>query len=416
MHGTEKLEVKKPPRAANGRIIGGAAAAIVVGCAFGAYLLLKPAETRMAAPSAVVERASNSIRITEKQLAAIDVAPVELRPFRIEKSAVGQIAFNDHTVTPVLAPFSGRITRLIAKIGDQVTRGTPLFEIDSPEIVQAQNELIAASQALEKSKAQLALAKTTLDRAKELFAARAGAKRDLDQAENNYANAGYDMHAAQGNLTAVRNRLLVLGRSDDEISRLDRDRAMSSTITVTAPIDGTVVSRKVGPGQYVRSDNIDPLYLIADLRTMWLKAHVVESDIALIRDGQEVEVKVNALPDRVFTARIASVGVASDPVTHRVVVRSEVPNPEGLLKPEMFARFRIDTGEAEETPAVPMSAVIRHGDLKSCWVETEPRVFQRRNVRIGLEQDGKVQILDGVRPGERVAARGAIFLDNQLQD
>jgi cobalt-zinc-cadmium efflux system membrane fusion protein len=185
---------------------------------------------------------------------------------------------------------------------------------------------------------------------------------------------------------------------------------------VVSPIDGTVVARKVGPGQYVRADNTDPLYLIADLGTMWLRANVSENDIALIRSGQDVEVKVNAFPDRSFKARIATVGAASDPVTHRVVVRSEIANPDGVLKPEMFARFRIDTGQDAESPAVPVDAIVREGDVITCWIEVEPTMFQRRKIQLGIEQDGNMQVLDGVRVGERVAARGAIFLDNEWQE
>jgi len=416
MHGTDDVLSRTPPAVTRRRRLGLAAAIAGAGAAIGLYYLLKPDVAPVSASTAVVERATNSILVTDKQLAQIEVVPVEARPFRIEKSAIGQIAFNEDATTPVVAPFSGRIVRLMAKVGDEVKRGTPLFEIESPEIVQAQNDLIAAVEGLDKSKAQLMLAKQSLERAKDLFAARAGSKRDLEQAETVYAAAEHDTRAAQAALSASRNRLRVLGRSDAEIGRLDREHAVLSTITVAAPIDGTVVTRKVGPGQYVRSDNTDPLYLIADLATMWLKANVSENDIALIRPGQEVDVRVNAFPDRSFTAKITNVGAASDPVTHRVVVRSEIANPDRLLKPEMFARFRIDTGQSTSTPAIPVGAVVRQGDLKTCWVETEPRMFQRRTIQLGMEQDGQIQILDGVRPGERVAARGAIFLDNQFQD
>jgi len=416
MDDSDKLPLRVPRTTADRRRLGIGAAVAAAAVASGLYYLLKPEVTPVSASTAVVERASNSILVTDKQLAQIAVVPVELRPFRVEKSAIGQIAFNEDATTPVVAPFSGRIVRLMAKVGDDVKRGTPLFEIESPEIVQAQNDLVAAVEGLDKSRAQLTLARQSLERAKDLFAARAGSKRDLEQAETVYAAAEHDTRAAQAQLAASRNRLRVLGRSDAEIGRLDREHAVSSTITVTSPIDGTVVTRKVGPGQYVRSDNTDPLYLIADLGTMWLKANVSENDIALIRAGQEVEVRVNAFPDRAFTARITNVGAASDPVTHRVVVRSEIANPDRLLKPEMFARFRIDTGQSTSTPAIPIGAVVRQGDLKTCWVETEPRMFQRRAIQIGMEQDGQIQILDGVRPGERVAARGAIFLDNQFQD
>jgi len=133
----------------------------------------------------------------------------------------------------------------------------------------------------------------------------------------------------------------------------------------------------------------------------------------VIRVGQDIEVKVSALPDRLFKARIAAIGAASDVATRRVVVRSEIPNPDGALKAEMFATFRIATGEGNSAPAVPVAAIIRDGDVTSVWVEDQPMVFRRRQVRVGLEQDGRAQIREGLKPGEVVVARGAIFVDNE---
>jgi len=122
---------------------------------------------------------------------------------------------------------------------------------------------------------------------------------------------------------------------------------------------------------------------------------------------------VSALPDRLFKARIAAIGAASDVATRRVVVRSEIPNPDGALKAEMFATFRIATGEGNSAPAVPVAAIIRDGDVTSVWVEDQPMVFRRRQVRVGLEQDGRAQIREGLKPGEVVVGRGAIFVDNE---
>ncbi|MGZ5803566.1 MAG: efflux RND transporter periplasmic adaptor subunit, partial [Xanthobacteraceae bacterium] len=179
-------------------------------------------------------------------------------------------------------------------------------------------------------------------------------------------------------------------------------------------IAGTVISRKVGPGQYVRSDSGDALFVISDLSSMWLKAFVPENEISIIRVGQEVNVKVLALPDRTFDAHIVAIGAASDVNTRRVVVRSEVSNPDGLLKSDMFASFTIATGDVEETPGVPVEAVIREGEEAAVWVEDQDQVtFRRRPVKLGLEQDGRIQIRAGLKGGERILARGAIFVDNE---
>src|ERR1700674_257722 len=120
---------------------------------------------------------------------------------------------------------------------------------------------------------------------------------------------------------------------------------------------------RLGRANNVRSDSGDPLYSIADLSIMWLKANVPENDIAHVRIGQDLEVRVLALPDRVFRAHIIAIGAASDASTRRVVVRSEIPNPDLALKAEMFATFRIVTGNSQSDPAVPIEAVIREGEL-----------------------------------------------------
>src|SRR5205085_12578664 len=132
----------------------------------------------------------------------------------------------------------------------------------------------------------------------------------------------------EGTLTAARNRLRVLvGRTEAVVERVERDRLINPLITINAPIEGTVIARKVGPGQYVRSDSGDPLYSISNLSTMWLKANVPENDIPLVRVGHEIKVRVTALPDRALKARIAAAGAASDAATPPEGVRAEVPHP-----------------------------------------------------------------------------------------
>ena len=355
----------------------------------------------------------NTVRITADQMHQLEIAKVEATVFRAEKQAIGQIAFNEDASTLVLTPFSGRVTRLIAKIGDAVKRGDSLFEIDSPEVVQAQTDLIAAVQGRDKSKSQLALAKRTSDRQTGLFAAKATSQRELEQANTDQTAAESDVRTAEGVLNAARNRLRVLGRSDLEVARLENERLINPLIAITSPLDGTVIARKVGPGQYVRSDFGEPLYSIADLSMMWLKANVPENDIAFVRTGQEIEVRVLAVPDRVFKARIGAIGAASDATTRRVVVRSEIANPDGALKSEMFATFKIVTGNGEPEAAVPVEAVIRDGDFAFVWVERGPTLLERRKVRLGIEQNGRLQIREGLQPGERVVVRGAIFVDNE---
>jgi cobalt-zinc-cadmium efflux system membrane fusion protein len=221
------------------------------------------------------------------------------------------------------------------------------------------------------------------------------------------------MRSADTGFDAARIRLRILGHTDEEISKLEQHGALSRVTRIAAPIGGTVIARKVGPGQHVRADSGEALYTIADLSTMWLKAQIFEQDIALVRVGQELEARIPAAPNRIFKARISAINSASDLTTRRVVVRSEIGNPDGALKSEMFASFKIGTEEASSTPAVPTDAVIREGDVATVWVETEPMVFKRRVVDIGIQQDGLTQIRSGLNSGELVVGRGAIFVDNE---
>jgi cobalt-zinc-cadmium efflux system membrane fusion protein len=146
---------------------------------------------------------------------------------------------------------------------------------------------------------------------------------------------------------------------------------------------------------------------------MWLKAQIFEQDIALVNIGQEIEARVSAVPDRTFKARISAINSASDLTTRRVVVRAEIANADGRLKSDMFASFKISTEDPSTAPAVPTVAVIREGEVATVWVETEPMLFKRRVVEIGIQQDGFTQIRSGVAAGELVVARGAIFVDNE---
>jgi len=356
----------------------------------------------------------DTVSITADQMHQVSIVDVKACTFNVQKLAIGQIAFNDDASTVVLTPFSGRVTRLIAKPGDDVKRGDPLFEIDSPEVLQAHTDFITAIQAAAKAKAQLTLAQRALDRQSGLFTDHATSQRELEQARNDLTAAESDVKTADSVVAGTRNRLrVVMGRTDADIEKVERDRVIDSLVTIKAPIDGTVISRKIGPGQYVRSDSGEALFAISDLSTMWLKAAVPENDIPLIRVGQEIEVRVTAIPDQVFKARISAIGAASDATTRRVVVRSELPNANRELKAEMFASFKITTSEGAPAPAVPVEAIIWDGDVATVWVETTPKVFRRRVVQVSTQESGLVEITSGVQQGEKVVARGAIFVDNE---
>jgi cobalt-zinc-cadmium efflux system membrane fusion protein len=355
----------------------------------------------------------DSLRVVPDQMHQLQIVAAKGHVFRGQASAIGQIGYNEDASTVVLTPFSGRVTRLIARLGDQVKQGDPLLEIDSPEQFVQQNDFIAAQAARRKASSQRGLAQIQENRVRGLHEGKAAPSKDLQQAEAQLAAAENDLRAADAAFEAARVRLKILGRSEAEILKLEETGALSRVTTIVAPIDGTIVSRKVGPGQYVKADSGDALYTIADLSTMWLKAQIFEQDIAKVRVGQEIEARVSAVPDKVFRARVDAINSASDLATRRVVVRSEIRNPDGLLRAEMFAMFRINIDEGVASPAVPTNAVIREGNAATVWVEIEPLLFKRRAVEIGVQQDDLTQIRSGLGVGERVVAHGAIFVDNE---
>ena len=156
-------------------------------------------------------------------------------------------------------------------------------------------------------------------------------------------------------------------------------------------------------------------YTLSDISTMWMIASVAETDFPYLRLGETVDVNVAAYPGRRFHGTIVNIGASVDPVTHRVSVRSEVADPQHELRPGMFATFVIRTGRTYRSPAVPVNGVNREGDgTMTVWVTTDRKRLVKRTVKVGLEQDGFDQILEGLRPGEFVATDLALFLDNAL--
>jgi membrane fusion protein, heavy metal efflux system len=354
----------------------------------------------------------HSVVVEAQQLEGMKIETVRDATFQVEKTATGRIAFNEDVATPVFSPYTGRVLRLLAKPGDEVRRGVPLFEIDTPDLVQAESDLISAQAAVIKARNQLDLAQRAAARQRDLYEARAVAQKDYEQAQSDLRAAESEVRAAEGVHAGARDRLRVFGKTDAEIAKIEETRQIDRVTHVPSPLAGTITTRKVGPGQYVKPDNPDPLFTIADLSTMWMLANVYEADIPLIQVGQPVEVQVLAYPNEVFRARISYIGASADPTTHRIAVRAEVANSSRKLKPEMFAGFRILTSDAIQSPSVPARAIVREGNTPTVWVGKGPNRFTRREVKLGLEQNGIVQVLAGLQPGEQVVAEGALFLSN----
>jgi len=217
-------------------------------------------------------------------------------------------------------------------------------------------------------------------------------------------------------LHTVRRRLRILGKTDEEIASLEAQptQKLNAVTIVTAPIAGTITQRQVGIGQYVASlanGATTPVYTISDLSTVWLIANVREVDTPSMHVGHSVEVRVLALPGHIFKAKISWVAPSIDPNTHRLPVRADVENPDGALKPGMFADFSIITGEASTAPAVPQEAILYEGDHVRVWVAGEGDTLALREIRTGRSSDGMVEVLAGLSAGEKVVTSGTVFID-----
>ena len=278
--------------------------------------------------------------------------------------------------------------------------------------MQGQNDLVTAVASLEKAKSRLLLAEAVEKRQKELLAIRGGALKDLEQAQSDLVQAQGDMRSAEIALAAARNRLRILGRSDEEIAAAEKLDRISPETLVSAPIGGTVIQRKVGPGQYISVGATDPVFTVGNLETVWLVANVRESDAPRMKVGAPVEVSVLAYPGRVFNAKLSYVAPALDPNTRRLSVRAEIANPGRELLPEMFASFRIVTGADQLAPAVPQEAVVYEGAQARVWVaRPEQKAVIARQIEVGSIANGLVEVRKGLNAGETVVASGTLFID-----
>ncbi len=392
---------------------------------FGGFVV-GPSLYRLVVPRSIQAQSSaaaepGTFRPTEQQWAGLKIAPIGDLPFRDAHETDGVIATDDDLTTPVFSPYSGRVIKLLAKAGDDVAQGAPLFSVAATEFVQAQNDLITAAAAARTARAQLNLAQTNEKRQHDLYLAQGGALKDWQQSQVDLANAQGGLATTQIALLAVRNRLRILGRNSAEIDAIETSSdtlKLDPDSTVAAPIGGTIITRQVGLGQNIVSAAAGAstaVFQIGDLSKVWLVANAREVDAPLLHIGDPVEVHVLAFPGRVFKAKLAYIGTAIDPNTHRLPVRAEVENPDRALKPQMFASFTIITGAETIGPAVPEDAVIYEGDTARVWVARSNKTLELRTIRPGRSDAHMVQSLAGLRPGEDVVTSGSVFIDRAAQ-
>ncbi len=344
-----------------------------------------------------------SLDLTASQMDAIKIDPVGTFLFPVEKDAVGSIDFDENLSVQVFPPYQGKIIKALVEVGDEVRKGQPLYTIDSPDLIQAESTLIGAAATYE-------LTSKELVRARELYSSSVGVpQRELEQAVSDEQNA-------EGALKAARDAVRVFGKSDAEIDQIVATRKIDPALVVPSPITGQITSRNAQPGLLAQPGNPPAPYSVADVSVKWMLANVVESDVPFFHLGQPVEVKVIAYPDHEFKGKVAKIYETVDPNTHRVTIRSEIADPRNELRPDMLANFVIRVQNPVQSVAIAANGVVREGDgTMTAWVTTDRHHFTQRVVKTGLRTDDRVQILDGLRPGELAVSDGAVFLSNMLE-
>ncbi|HTY77959.1 MAG TPA: efflux RND transporter periplasmic adaptor subunit [Candidatus Bathyarchaeia archaeon] len=328
----------------------------------------------------------------------VTVVQPEVRTRAIALETTGKVQFNEEQLVRVNAPMTGRVVEVLARPGDVIEPGHPLFVLDSSDLGQAKSDYAKAVSDLTRSDKALKLARDLLEM-------KAIPEKDVREAENDH-----DKAVAERDRAAA--RLRTLGIRPDQLKEV-ADRADANTIvTVRAPQSGVIVERNISPGQvvaYGQSDTPVSLFVIANLATMWVLADVYEPDVPKVRLGETVRVTLPCCPQERFVGKVTNIGASVDKDSRTLKVRSVVPNPGGVLKGEMFVKVAIDTGSSQAL-TLPQSAIHRTDGSTFVLLERGKGDYERRPVKIGSDFNGLTEILEGVTPQDRVVSTGGVLL------
>ena len=368
---------------------------------------------RAAAPNAETSAKESPVGETEGTIhlspqavvsAGISLGTAEVRALRTEIETTGAVDFDQRRFAHVSPRVGGRVEATLAEVGDHVRSGQVLARVDSIELGKAIGDYLQA-------RARAELARETFEREQSLFADRVSSQQEMLSAQA----AAREADAA---LRGAEEHLHLLGLSDNQVRTLGYDQPRASVYEVRAPFAGTVVERHATLGEMVEPQA--PLFQVADLSRVWVWIDIFERDLARVHLGDDVELHVEAFPGSAFEGKLVYLGSRVETESRTARARIEVPNPEGRLRPGMFARVRISDphaadGEAESVSvlAVPETALQRDGDQFVAYVALGDGRFETRKVRTGRKGDGFVEVLDGLSAGESVAVAGTFVLKSE---
>ena len=354
----------------------------------------KPAPATPTEPGLIV-LPPDSPKLQQIKVEAVQTANVPTD----EVVAPGKVDVNPNRVSRVLLPVPGRITGVMAQLGDLVQKGQPVATLESPDADAAIAAYRQANAQVSGTRAAQAKAQADVDRTQDLFEHRAIAKKEVINAESVLAETKAAAEQAQAARQQALSRLEILGLKPEEFRQ---------QVVIRAPLAGKVLEIHAAAGEY-RADTTQPLMTIADLSVVWMSSDVPEIAIRLIKPGEPVDIELVAYPGQVFHGRVARLADTVDPQTRTVKVLIELPNPGGRLRPEMFGRIRhVEPGR--RMPVVPESAVLQEAGRSAVFVEQKPGVFRQTPVTVGKPVGDRIPILSGVQPGDRVVVDGALLL------
>lgn len=372
-------------------LLGGLLVLTLTGC--GKEPTQTPAKTA-AAPAQAVD--PMMVNVSAEMAAQFKVEAAQMASIALVQKVVGKIEANEQRTTRTGASVTGRVTQVMAEVGDRVKAGQPLARLASPELTNAQ---LAYLRAVSSSK----LAERSVERAQQLVLADVIGGAELQRRE-------VELSISRAELRAAADQLKLIGLSQTAIERLREDGALASEVAITATRAGVVVERKVSQGQVAQPG--DPLFTIADLSNVWVVGALPEKDANSVQLNQQVEVEVAALGQTRLKGKIVFISDTVHPDTRTVAIRTAVDNPGFALKPQMLATLHLN-GSFINQLAVPASAVVRENNREYVFVQLGPRQFKLTEVQLD-EAAGEIRpVRKGIDEGTRIVVDGTFHLNSQ---
>jgi membrane fusion protein, heavy metal efflux system len=361
-------------------------------------------ESKTASGTGEQKLAANQARLSPEAVerGQIEVGAASTNTFRQTLQLPGRLALNEDTAARVGTIVTGRVTRVLATVGDYVRKGQALIYIHSHELLDARANAAKAQVKVTEKEKTMAYARAELDRADRLLASKAISRREQAHAAANVTAATAELEQARAELS----------RASEWLEHLSVPHDSHDDIVIYAPITGVVLKRDVTLGTVV--NEASDLMTITNLDTLWAIAEAPQQQAASVRAGQQVEIKVSTFGDRLFTGRVAHIGETLNPETRTAQVRCMVQNPRGELRPEMYATIDIASETGRQVLAAPGEAVIEMQGERVVFVALGPGLFEKRPVQTGREQNGMIEITGGLKPDDRIVTRGGFFIKSEF--